>query len=137
MELTVFYDKDKDIVVARPHAEITMDNIRVTVMKALELSNEYNCNYFLFDLRKCPSGQSLIEGFWGMQDMKQSTGLMLHHCCAVIYNPKLYPEERALFIENVVANRINPTLKMFKNPDEAMKWLREKRLNTLENKTNH
>jgi len=137
MELTVFYDKDSDIIVTRALADITMENIRTASIKALELSNEHNCNNLLIDLSECPVGQTLMDGFWGMQDMGKSTGLTHKHCCAVIYNPDLYPEDRAQFIENVVANRINPSLKMFKKSDEAMKWLREKRQNTLKNKTNH
>ena len=135
MELTLHYDKDSDIIIVKALAEITKENIRIASEKAIELSKKHHCNYLLIDLSECPIGQSLIDGFWSMQDMEKSFGLSLHYNLAVIYNPKTYPKERAQFIENVVTNRINPTLRMFASDEEARKWLKEKRPNTSENNT--
>lgn len=126
MELSVFYDTENDIIVTKPVAEITMENIRFVSLKVLELSDAHNCNYIFIDLTECILGQTLLEGFLGMQNMRESTGLNYNHICAVLYKPEFYPDDRAQFIENVVANRINPTLKMFKKYNEALKWLKEK-----------
>jgi hypothetical protein len=77
----------------------------------------------LFDIRNCPIKQTLLDGFQGMRNLKDSTGLDLTYKIAVVYNPDIYPKERAQFIENVVENRANPTYKMFTDIDEAMAWL--------------
>lgn len=135
MELTLQYDKESDIIIIKALADITAENIRISSEKAIELSKKHHCNNLLIDLSECPIGQSLIDGFWSMQDMEKSFGLSFKYNCAVIYNPKLYPDDRAQFIENVVANRINPILKMFSSAEEARKWLEEKRQNTSEDNT--
>ncbi len=125
MEITVDYDRDQDIVITRPVAEITKENVRLAVKKALEISKRNNCYNLLFDTRKCPVGHTLVEGFLTMRDMKQNIGLSYNYKVAVLYNPSTYPESRANFIETIVSNRANPPFKMFRNKSNAIKWLKE------------
>lgn len=125
MELTVYYDYENHIVIAIPAGPVTTENIKTTTAKAIEFSKQYDCNFMLFDIRECKVGQSLMQGFYDMQDMRKTTGLSIAHKCAIVYDPVKYPENRAEFIENVVANRPNPTIKMFKTTEEAHQWIRE------------
>lgn len=111
------------IIVTTPVAKITVENVRTTVDKALMLSKKHNCNLLLFDIRGCPVGQTLLDGFQGMSSMKESVGLNYNYKIAVIYDPKIYPRERAEFIENVVANRANPKFRMFTDFKEGESWL--------------
>lgn len=100
-----------------------MENVRTTVNKALELSKLHRCPQLLFDIRKCPIRQTLLEGFEGMSDLRKSIGLELSFKIAIVYDPAVYPTERAQFIENVVVNRANPAFRMFSDYDEALAWL--------------
>jgi len=125
MELTVYYDYENDIVITVPIGDVTTENVKTGAMKALEFSTQYNCNYLMFDIRQCKEAQPIIQGYYDMKDMAKTTGLTPSHKCAVVYDPGKYPEERAQFIENVIANRPNPTLKMFKTTEAAHEWLRE------------
>ena len=125
MELTAYYDRGNDIVVAKPVAEITAENIKLGALKILKIAEKNHCCYLLVDLRKCPIGHSLVEGFLTMQNMKKSTGLSYKYKVAIVYDPTLYPDDRANFIETIVANRANPSFKMFKKTTDAMKWLKE------------
>ena len=124
MELSVYYDERKNIVVAIPVGSVTTDNVKKTIVKALEISKKNNCLDLLFDISKCQVDRGIIEGFNDMQNVQQLTGITFMHKCAVIYNPEIYPDERARFIENVVTNRPNPDYKMFTNSEEAIKWLK-------------
>ena len=124
MKLSVIYDKDNEIIIAKPVGNITKENVKATAMKALELSKKCDCDYLLFDVRKCPVAQSDVEGFFLMKNMEETTGLTLKHRVAIVYDPALYPKERAQFIENVVVNRINPVYKMFMSIEDALLWLK-------------
>ncbi len=124
MELRVYYDTDNEIIIAKPAGNITNDNINTTFSKALEYSKKHDCNFLLIDIRKCTIAQSEIDGFLFMKDMTQKTKLSLEHWIAVVFDPMLYPKERAQFIENTVVNRPNPSYRMFMFIDEAILWLK-------------
>lgn len=125
MELTVYYDYENHVVIAVPAGPVTTENVKTTATKAIEFSKQYDCNFMLFDIRNCREGQPLIQGFYDMQDAGKTTGLSIFHKCAIVYDPVKYPDDRAQFIENVVANRPNPTIKMFKTTEAAHGWIRE------------
>jgi hypothetical protein len=80
---------------------------------------------FVPGMTDCPEGQSIFQGFTDMQNLQLTTGITYRHRCAIVYNPDLYTEERARFIETVVTNRPNPVFRMFTNKRDAMKWLKE------------
>ena len=124
MELTTYYDTDNQVVVLEAEGPVTRENIKVTARKALELSNTHICNYILFDLTKCPESQSIFQGYDAMKNMELTTGITRNLKCAVVYNPSIYPEERAKFIENVVMNRPNPFYSMFTSRQDAFVWLK-------------
>jgi hypothetical protein len=123
MELTVYFDSVKNIVIAEPIAEVTTDNVRETIKQSLVISKEHNCDFLLFDTRKCYLGQSIIEGFEAMSKIGESIGMSPKYKYAIVYNPANYPEERAKFIENVVTNRLSNAFKFFANMEEAIMWL--------------
>jgi hypothetical protein len=125
MELVVFYDNKNHIVVAVPKGSVTSENVKATAEKALEFSKQHDCKFFLFDIRSCREAQPLIEGYHTMQDMRKTTGLEMHHKCAILYDPSTYSEQRAQFIEDVVANRPNPHLKVFKTLEAVHEWIKE------------
>jgi hypothetical protein len=112
-------------VITVPKGDVTTENVKISAMKALEFSIQHSCNYLLFDIRKCKEAQPIIQGYYDMKDMERTTGLTNSHKCAIVYDPAIYPEERAQFIENVVANRPNPMLKMFTSTEDAHDWLVE------------
>jgi hypothetical protein len=125
MELEINYDKENHVVIAVPRSDITSENVISTASKVLEFSKQHDCDYLLFDIRNCKEAQPLIEGYNTMQNIGKSTGLKPHHKCAIVYNPLKYSDQRAQFIENVVANRPNPLLRIFTSMEEAYKWLKE------------
>ncbi len=47
-----------------------------------------------------------------MKNISTSTGLEMNHKAGVVYKTELYFEERTQIIENVVANRPNPSNRM-------------------------
>ena len=125
MKLTAYYDRENEVVFAVADGQVTTENLKATTRKALELSKKHNCYHLLFDITKCTESQSILQGFLDMENMEKTTGLTFKHKCAVIYNPAIYPNERARFIENVVTNRINPDFKMFTRQQKALAWLRK------------
>jgi hypothetical protein len=125
MELTAYFDEENNVVVTTPVGEVTLENVKATTREALILSEKHTCYSLLFDIRQCPIGQSLSDGFWVMQDMKETLGLDYRYRVAIVYNPEIYPQERAQFIENVVVNRGNPNFKLYIELDQALAWLRQ------------
>ena len=123
MELTIYFDDVNKILVTNPIGEVTTENVKETIKQALAISKEHNCEFLLFDTRKCYLGQSLIEGFEAMSKIGESIGMSPKYKCAIVYNPVNYPEERAKFIENVVTNRLSNAFKFFTNLEEAILWL--------------
>lgn len=124
MELTSHYDRKKKIISVCLIGDITIDYIKYSVDRALELSAKHKCNLLLFDIRKCKENQSLIEAFGLMQNTTASLGFSFEHKVAVVYDPENYSEERADFVENVVVNRPNPHFKFFLSLNVAEKWLK-------------
>lgn len=123
IEVTAYYNEEYGIIITTPVAEVTMENVRTTVKEAMKLSEVHKCNLLLFDIRNCPIRQTLLDGFQGMSNMKDSMGLDYSYKIAVVYDPGIYPKERAEFIETVVTNRANPKYKMFTDIEEGMVWL--------------
>ena len=124
MKLDTFFDSENEIIVAKPEGDMTSENVKLAIKKTMELSGEHDCYRLLFDITLCREAQPLIYGYQHMKDGLITGGMSLQHICAVVYNPELYPEDRADFIENVVINRTNPKFKMFKTADEAVDWLK-------------
>lgn len=125
MEITSYYDTKNGVVYTTPVGEVRIDNVKATAKKALELAIKHRCKLLLFDIRNCPVKQTLLEGFQSMQNVKETLGFDNTYWIAIVYNPDIYPEDRAQFIETVVANRANPKYRMFKEADDAYSWLRE------------
>lgn len=124
MKLDASYDSDKNIVVVEAEGLVTTESVKAAVLKALELSKEHDCYDLLFDITKCKAGQSLVQAFEAMSNLQQTTGLTHKHKCAVVFDPATYPMERAQFVENVVATRPNPELRLYTNGQEATQWLK-------------
>lgn len=127
MELDVYYSTEHSIVIARPIGPVSRENVTKTIKRAMEVCKEHSCNYGLFDIRKCPVGQSMAQGFDLMQNLEKAFGVSIDFKMAVVYDPSLYPDDRARFIENVVVNRVNASYRMLKSMDEALAWLQEGR----------
>lgn len=90
----------------------------------MDLAKQHQCNHLVFDIRKCKPTKTLVDAYWMMQSLESLAGLDVSYKCAIIFDPSVYPENRADFIEDVVVNRPNPPFKMFKNLDEAFEWLK-------------
>ena len=133
MEITIDYDKDKDIVIATPVAEINQENIKSGVLETLKIAKQHRCFYLLLDMRKCQIGQSLMEGFLTMRNMNQTLGLSYEYKVAVVYNPASYPDDRANFIQTIVRNRANPPFRMFRELKDALVWIKELQANASKN----
>lgn len=125
MELTAYFDQGNKVIVVESVGEVNTENIKATATKALELSKQHNNNLLLFDITKCSVGQSATQGFQDMQNMSETTGLTLDYKSAIVYDPNIYPTDRARFIENVVFNRGNQRFKVFTDRHEALKWLKK------------
>ncbi len=125
MKLNLYFDVENGIIVTKAVGAAITENVKITMKKALELSKEHDCTKILFDISKCGEAQPIAEGFHFMKDGFMLLGYTPTHKCAVFYNPEIYPEERAKFIENVVTNRANPMFKVFKQFDDAAEWLKE------------
>jgi len=125
MDLTLKFEKENGIIISRPRAPINKENVWQTLAKTVEYSKSHNCYLLLFDIRQCSVDRPLMEGFFDMQNLLQIKGVSIKHKMAILYDPSLYPEERARFIENVVVNRPNPTYRMFDDKKEAIRWLLE------------
>ena len=124
MEVICNYDKTSSaVIVTTLDAEITNANLRVVVAAGLEAAKKNQSSKLLFDVRDNRPGQSLMDGWYSMQQLSGFTGLTENFRCAVVYDPERYPETRAEFMENVVKNRPNPPFRMFTDFDEALKWL--------------
>jgi hypothetical protein len=128
MELNLYFDVENGIIVTKAVGEVINENVKKTINEAFELSTKHNCTKLLFDISGCSETQPIAEGFHFMKDGLMNAGLTLNHKCAVFYNPEIYPEERAKFIENVVTNRANPKFKVFKQFNEAAEWLKSEDL---------
>ena len=126
MTIEAHYDTSAHMIIIRVVADVAAENVKLTVQKGLELSQQHNCNNMLFDIRQCVPAQSEAQGFFLMENTAKTLGLLPKHRVAVVYNPSFYPAERAAFIENVTANRPNPTLRMFTDTQAAVTWLRTK-----------
>jgi len=124
MNISICYDEAEKAVIATPADEINNENVRLAASKALELSREHDCRRILFDIRKCTIGQTQIEAFFFMKEMGEKAGFSVEQRIAIVYDPELYPAERAEFIENVVVNRVNPPFRMFTSMGEALRWLK-------------
>lgn len=124
MQITATFDPENRIVITKVSALITNVNIRLTVERALAEAQKFKCEYLLFDVRECTPGQTMTEAFKGMEDMRSTMGMGVTYRSAVVFNPENYPVERAMFIENVVANRPNPLLRMFTDINMAIEWLK-------------
>ena len=124
MEIRCDYDKEKmAVIVTTIDAEITNQNLKVVVATGIEAAKEHKCSHLLFDVRQNRPGQSLMDGWYSMQQLTEFTGLSSDFRCAVVYDPEKYPASRAEFMESVVGNRPNPPFRMFTDFDEAMNWL--------------
>ena len=127
MTIEAHYDTSAHMIIIRVVADVTAENIKLTVQKGLELSTQHNCNNMLFDIRQCAPAQPEAQGFFLMENAQKNLGLLPKHSVAIVYNPSLYPTERATFIENVTANRPNPTLRMFTDIHAAVTWPHNKK----------
>ena len=113
-----------NIVIAKPIASITAHNVKKTLHKAIPIANSKNCNSILVDITDCPIGETLLEGFNLMSNFSTNTNTPLDFKIAVLFNPKLYPEERALFIEEIVSQKPNSTFRVFSDRFFAINWLK-------------
>lgn len=125
MELKISYSKQLDVVIATPVASITKENVWKTIRETLEVCDQNNCFNIVYDVRQCKLGQSTTQSLQTMGNLGNFPGMTFKHRTAVVYNPKLYPTERAEFVENVINNRANPAYRIFIDYDDAMKWLIE------------
>lgn len=124
-ELTTFYHSDTCIVETVPVGEINRVNLQVAIKEGMNLAKTNNCHSLLFDIRNCFVLRSFIEGFTDMAKFGSIMGVGQEYCCAVFYDTKTYPEERAELIESVANTMINPPFRMFKSRSEAVNWLIE------------
>jgi hypothetical protein len=125
MELTLSFDSTADMVLAKPIGEVTTENVLDASKKTFEFAQRHDCRRVLFDITACAEAQSLLEGFQVMGAFGSATGFSVHHRLAVFYDPAIYPNTRAKFIEDVVYNRPNPQLRMFDSREAALGWLLE------------
>lgn len=125
VDLNIYHDKQNGIIVTEATGPLTTESVRNGIENALICSREHTCELLLFDLRKCTVERPILEGFIDIHDLMRFEGLTFRHKLAIIYNPVLYPEDRARFIENVVVNRPNPPFRMFREKKEAIAWLKE------------
>lgn len=124
MHITVVYDEERNIVVTTVSAPITNANIRRTIEETVQVAQRHGCRNLLFDIRRCTLQQSLMEAFKGVEDIRHTLGLDVEYKSAVVFDPGTYPVERAMFIENVIANRPNPLVRMFIDLQQASEWLK-------------
>ena len=127
MGIEAYYDDDNDVVVVTPEkeGEVTTEVIKYAAGLAMKTAGEHRCDSLLFDITRMRQAQSLVQGFWDMNDLGKTTGLTFQYKCAVVYNPSTYSTGRAEYIEAVVTNRPNPLFKMFRSLKEAIEWLKE------------
>lgn len=126
MNITYHFDEENKIIVITPIGQVNYHNVKETTSVALEVSKQKKCFLLLFDIRKCPVGQGISEAFETIKDLDDVLGLSFLHKTAVIFDPSIYPKERASFIELVVTNRPNPKYKMFSNYEHGVSWLTAK-----------
>ncbi len=123
MELNITYLEEYNVMEATPVADITKENVWRTIKETLVACRQHECFNILYDIRKCKLGQSTAQSLATMGDLRQLPGMTFRHRTAVVYNPELYPTERAEFVENVVNNRANPAYRIFLDKRAALKWL--------------
>ena len=127
MELSAIFNKKEHIIFVRGAGQVNTEVVLNAVGKALKISQKENCEFLFFDIRECHVGQSFLQSFTDMSKLGESTGLTEQHVIAVLYNPEIYPSDRATLIENVITTTANFPYRMFADENDAMEWVRKVR----------
>ena len=125
MNISGEYDKNLELIVVKLGGLTELKNADGDLQTASKLSVEHNCMKVLFDARELQPGQSLLEGYEGAKNFGTIGGLSKEHICAILYDPKTYPEERAEFLESIIHNWDNPNIRVFRENNEAFNWLKD------------
>ncbi len=126
MNINSSFDFKNNLVITRAEGKVESATNIAASKKAIEIARKNKCHRFVFDIRNNPEGQTMLQAFSDMENMTKTLGFQFDDVIAIIYNPSIYSEERAEFVETIVNNRANPKFKMFTKIDNALNWLNAK-----------
>jgi hypothetical protein len=127
MSHTISYDPESNMVETKIQGTLTSLDLHRLISEILQMAKANDCHYVLNDFRDAKENLSTIEIYELpkiISDIASSMGLEISQFqrAAIV----LRDYEDFSFFENVTSN-LGQTMRVFKDPDEAKKWLSEKK----------
>ena len=119
MAVEVCYDPEHDCVLCTATGSMDLDSLEEYLGEVLKVMAEHECPRLLQDVRGVDLALSTVD-LYELPSMVYVTGMDLMTRRAIVGSRQLHDY---LFYEAVASNQ-GHTVKVFRDPDEALEWLK-------------
>ena len=121
---TIEFDAANGWVKAVIEGPLNIDITLSTFRRVREKAVECGTRKLLMDLRSIQPSAAFIDSYMFAKNFRERTGIDNNYRLAVLFNPAIYPKDRADTLQMVSRNWGNIAGKMFTDEEEALEFLR-------------